>query len=117
MGRNETQMENLNHQDLKLVLDISAGYTLGASVWVTGGSDGSKDLKTTETLPLGKHILPTDNVDSVYQFSGARAVTSSSGQGAIVQHKKHIYKLTCEVSGCTWRICLTNSIQELKVLS
>ena len=79
MGRNETQTESLNHQDLKLVLDISAGYTLGASVWVTGGSDGSKDLKTTENLPLGKHILPTDNVDSIYQFSGARAVTSSSG--------------------------------------
>ena len=37
MGRNETQMESLNHQDLKLVLEISAGYTLGASVWVTGG--------------------------------------------------------------------------------
>ena len=57
MGRNETQMESLNHQDLKLVLDISAGYTLGASVWVTGGSDESKDLKKTENLPLGKHIL------------------------------------------------------------
>ena len=54
MGRNETQMKSLNHQDLKLVLDISAGYTLGASVWVTGGS---KDLKTTENLSLGKHIL------------------------------------------------------------
>ena len=57
MGRNETQTESLNHQDLKLVLDISAGYTLGASVWVTVGSDGSKDLKTTEIPPLGKHIL------------------------------------------------------------
>ena len=48
--------------------------------------------------------LPTDNVDSTYKFNGARAVTSASGQGAIVQHKKHFYELTCEVSGCTWRI-------------
>ena len=39
------------------MLDISAGYALDASVWVTGGSDGSKDLKTTEIPPLGKHIL------------------------------------------------------------
>ena len=31
-------------------------------------------------------------------------MTSASGQGAIVQHKEHFYKLTCEVSGCTWKI-------------
>ena len=47
--------------------------------------------------------LPTDNVGSL-KFNGARAVTSASGQGAIVQHKEHFYELTCEVSGCTWRI-------------
>ena len=47
--------------------------------------------------------LPTDNVDK-YKFNGARAVASASGQGAIVQHDKHFYELTCEVSGCTWRI-------------
>ena len=47
--------------------------------------------------------LPTDNVDK-YKFRGAKAVTSSSGQGAIVQHEEHFYELTCEVSGCTWRI-------------
>ena len=44
-------------------------------------------------------------MDYATYFSGsARAVTSASGQGAIVQHKKHFYELTCEVSGCTWRI-------------
>ena len=48
--------------------------------------------------------LPTDNVDSYDKFYGARAVTSASGKGAIVQHEKHFYELTCEVSGCTWRI-------------
>ena len=45
--------------------------------------------------------LPTDYDDD---FDGARAVTSASGQGAIVQHEEHFYELTCEVSGCTWRI-------------
>ena len=47
--------------------------------------------------------LPTDNVDR-WKFDGARAVTSASGQGAIVQFEKHFYELTCEVNGCTWRI-------------
>ena len=37
-------------------------------------------------------------------FWGAKAVTSASGQGAIVQHIHYFYELTCEVSGCTWRI-------------
>ena len=45
--------------------------------------------------------LPTDYDD---KFFGARAVTSASGQGAIVQYKKHFYELTCEISGCTWKI-------------
>ena len=47
--------------------------------------------------------LPTKHVDE-YKFYGARAVTSASGKGAIVQHEKHFYELNCEVSGCTWRI-------------
>ena len=45
--------------------------------------------------------LPTDYDD---EFWGARAVTSASGQAAIVQYYKHFYELTCEISGCTWRI-------------
>ena len=45
--------------------------------------------------------LPTDYT---YSFSGARVVTSASGKGAIVQYMKHFYELTCEISGCTWRI-------------
>ena len=45
--------------------------------------------------------LPTDYDDNFY---GARAVTSASGQGSIVQHYERFYELTCEVSGCTWRI-------------
>ena len=52
--------------------------------------------------------LPTDYN---YDFRGARAVTSASGQGAIVQFKEHFNELTCEVSGCTWRI-LPNQLNQ-----
>ncbi len=52
--------------------------------------------------------LPTDYYDA---FNGARAVTSTNGQGAIVQHKEHFYELVCEVSGCAWRI-LPNQLNQ-----
>lgn len=45
--------------------------------------------------------LPTDYEDN---FNGAKAVTSPSGKGAIVQHQEHLYELKCEVSGCSWTI-------------
>ena len=45
--------------------------------------------------------LPTD-YDT--DFNGARAVTSASGQGAIVQLKGHFYEVSCEISGCAWTI-------------
>ena len=50
--------------------------------------------------------LPFDHVHrwEYDQFSGANAVTSPSGKGVIVQHYKQLYELTCEISGCTWRI-------------
>ena len=53
-------------------------------------------LITISVAEIPKNVVST--------FKGARAVTSASGQGAIVQHKEHFYELTCEVSGCTWRI-------------
>ena len=31
-------------------------------------------------------------------------MTSASGKGAIVQYRKYFYEITCEISGCTWRI-------------
>ena len=46
------------------------------------------------------------NFDST--FEGARAVTSAAGQGAIVQMGKHLYEVTCEISGCSWRILAQN---------
>merc|ERR1711874_667188 len=52
--------------------------------------------------------LPTDYDSS---FKGAQAVTSPSGQGAIVQHKEHLYELKCELSGCSWTILPQQVIQ------
>ena len=48
--------------------------------------------------------LPTDYVDEYYKFSGARAVTSPSGQGAILQHNEHLYELRCNIDECSWTI-------------
>ena len=50
--------------------------------------------------------LPFDHVHrwEYDEFNGARAVTSPSGKGVIVQHYKQLYELTCEISGCSWRI-------------
>ena len=42
------------------------------------------------------------------KFDGARAVTSASGQGAIVQHNEYFYELKCEISGCSWSILAQN---------
>ena len=47
--------------------------------------------------------LPTDHVDK-YRFYGGTAVISESGRGAVVQTWKHFYELTCETSGCSWRV-------------
>ena len=54
--------------------------------------------------------LPTDYVDDDYKFRGARAVTSPSGQGAILQHNEHLYELRCNIEECSW----TNLPQKLK---
>ena len=47
--------------------------------------------------------LPSNHVDE-YGFFGAIAVTSESGQGAILQRLEHFYELMCETSGCSWKI-------------
>ena len=48
--------------------------------------------------------LPTYHVDPDSMFWGAVAVTSESGQGAIVQYMEYFYELTCEIGGCSWKI-------------
>ena len=47
--------------------------------------------------------LPSDHVDS-FKFGGARAVTSPSGQGVILQHNEYFYELRCETKECSWTI-------------
>ena len=48
--------------------------------------------------------LPTThNVDSL-KFDGARAVSSVSGQGAIVQHKEYFYQLEYKDNKYSWTI-------------
>jgi len=80
------------HDNREVVLAVGGKYQATAEV-----------LDYTQPNPAWTQItgLPTDYSN---YFWGARAVTSASGQGAIVQYKEHFYKLTCEVSGCTWRI-------------
>ena len=41
-------------------------------------------------------------------FTGARAVTSESGNGAVVQMGEHFYELNCEIIGCSWSILAQN---------
>ena len=42
--------------------------------------------------------------DIRFNFEGARAVTSPSGQGVILQHSEYFYELRCETKECSWTI-------------
>ena len=55
-------------------------------------------------------IISVAGLPTVYKtdFGGARAVTSASGQGAIVQMEEHFYEVSCEISGCAWTILAQN---------
>jgi len=55
--------------------------------------------------------LPTDHVNARWKFWGARAVTSPSGQGAIVQYGAYLYELECDIPQCKWKI-LPTTLQE-----
>jgi len=70
-----------------------------------GGSRTAEILDYTQPNAKWTPIasLPTDHVDK-YKFSGARAVTSPSGQGAIVQHNAYLYELECDIPQCKWKI-------------
>ena len=58
--------------------------------------------------------LPTDHVDE-YRFYGATAMISKSGQGVIVRMWEHFYELTCEISGCSWKILPQKLSPRIKV--
>ena len=47
--------------------------------------------------------LPTDDQNRL-GIHGPRALTSSNGQGAILQLDKHLYELQCQVNGCSWNV-------------
>ena len=58
--------------------------------------------------------LPTDHVDEG-KFWGARAVTSPSGQGVIVQHGAYLYELECNIPQCKWKILPLTLKQSVKL--
>jgi hypothetical protein len=60
-------------------------------------------LSLSNFLLISVAELPTDHVGS-RKFYGAKAVTSVSRQGAIIQMWEHFYEVTCEISGCSWSI-------------
>jgi len=82
------------HDNREVVLAVGGLFEATAEV-----------LDYTQPNPAWTEIagLPT-SIYGDYNFLGVSAVTSASGKGAIVQFGKHFYELTCEVSGCTWRI-------------
>merc|ERR1719266_806557 len=45
--------------------------------------------------------LPTSQTTSFY---GAKALPSLTGDGAILHHRQHLYRLTCSHSSCNWEI-------------
>ena len=49
-------------------------------------------------------VKPPNLTNGTHGIIGPRAVTSPSGKGVIVQYSEHFYELTCEVSGCSWKI-------------
>jgi len=78
----------------------------GRPVALAAGGQGQATAEILDyTQPNSKWSeiasLPTDYYSN---FHGARAVTSPSGQGAIVQHYEHLYELTCETTNCSWTI-------------
>ena len=82
------------HDNREVVLAVGGRYQATAEV-----------LDYTQPNQAWTEIteLPIEYVDTV-KFHGARAVTSASGHGAIVQHNKYFYELKCEISGCSWSI-------------
>ena len=53
---------------------------------------------------LSLNSLPTTHFDSSTKFYGARAVSSVSGQGAIVQYREHLYELEYKDNKYSWTI-------------
>ena len=54
--------------------------------------------------------LPTTH-DST--FSGAKALQSLDGNGAILQYQNHFYQLMCNTSSCHWNIMEQNLMKSV----
>ena len=52
-------------------------------------------------LVISVGSLPTTYTSNFY---GARALPSLSGDGAILQHGKYFYRLSCSTTSCQWTI-------------
>ena len=62
-----------------------------------------KNITDDLLIVISVESLPTDYVGKI-KFNGARVVTSTSGQGAILQHDEHLYELRCNIEECSWTI-------------
>jgi len=70
------------------------------------GGDGHNTAEILDYTQSNPQWTEINDLPFTYDssFYGARAVTSPSGQGAIVQLKEHLYELTCEHRRCSWTI-------------
>jgi hypothetical protein len=89
-------------------------YTEPNSVWTPGKISrfffdffispllkGRKILNDFLLVILVDSPIPTNYTTDFY---GARAITSPSGNGVIVQKDEHLYEFTCKVESCAWTI-------------
>ena len=62
-----------------------------------------QNIADNPLIVISVESLPIDYVTD-FKFFGARAVTSPSGQGAILQHNEHLYELRCYIKAFSWTI-------------
>ena len=88
-------------------------YTEPNSVWTPGKISRfffdffiSPLLKGRKILNDFLLVISVDSLPTNYttRFFGARALTSPSGHGVIVQRDEHLYEFKCKVESCAWTI-------------
>ena len=58
-------------------------------------------VKLTINIFISVEPLPSTHHSD---FHGARILPSLAGNGAILQHKEHLYELMCNIRSCNWRV-------------
>jgi len=91
---------------------LSSGCTVfnspfhnGRPVALAAGGSGQATAEILDYTQPNSKWVQIANLPGSFNgasFNGARAVTSPSGQGAIVQFREDLYELTCETSNCSW---------------